>query len=70
MELVKAMRLAARLQGQSAAIVQGDPSGTITRAFPWRENRWIEGWRVRYMIQYPMVTEWGTLDEEPPFTYH
>ena len=51
--------------GQSAAIVQGDPSGTITRAFPWRENRWIDDWRVRYMIQYPMVREWGTLDGEP-----
>jgi len=62
-----ALRLAARLQGQSASIVQGDPSGTITRAFPWRENRWIEDWRVRYMIQYPtsMVTEWRTLDGEP-----
>ena len=39
----------------TASIVQGDPSGTITRAFPWRENRWIEDWRVRYMIQYPHV---------------
>ncbi len=45
---------------------QGDPSGAITRAFPWRENRWIDDWRVKYMIQYPtsMVTEWGTLDGE------